>query len=79
MKNNSCYGVYVFSNYFLQLYNKYPNKNLTLGVRAVDKQPSVGITPEGANFSLPGAVDFIVIDGDYTPVAFTLGVVCIMY
>ena len=48
-------------------------------MRAVDKQPSVGITPEGANFSLPGAVDFIVIDGDYTPVAFTLGVVCIMY
>ena len=59
----------------LQLYHRYPNKNLTLGVRAVEKPPFIAVTPGGANFTLPGAVDFYVMNGDNTPLAFTLGVV----
>ncbi len=42
----------------------------------MEKQPFVTVTPGGANFTLPGAVDFYVMDGDTYPIAFTLGVVC---
>lgn len=59
----------------MQLYRKYPNKNMSIGIRAVDKPPFINITVEGANFTLPGAVDFYVLDGEYMPLAFSLGVV----
>jgi len=52
---------------------------VTIGVRAVDKPPFISLTPGGANFTLPGAVDFYVMEGDTTLLAFTLGVDLIFF
>lgn len=59
----------------IQIYRKYPNKNMSIGIRAVDKPPFINITAEGATFTVPGEVDFFVLDGEYMPLAFSLGVV----
>ncbi len=68
----TCYATISF---FLQLFHKYPNKNMTLGIRTNNKPPMINITPQGVNFTIPGAIDFYILDGEYMPLAFTLGIV----
>ena len=58
----------------LQISRKYPNKGMAIGMRATNP-PTVSIKPQGANFTIPAAIDFYVIDGQDRPLTFTLGVV----
>ena len=48
---------------------------MSIGIRAAEKPPFINITAEAANFTLPGTVDFYVLDGEYKPLAFSLGMV----
>ncbi len=64
----------------VQLYLKYPNKDLILSVRTIDKPPTVHIRPQVIDTAISGAMDFYVVDDDgSTALAFTLGVVSNLY
>lgn len=53
----------------------YPDKNMSIGIRPVDKPPLVHIMPQGINFTVPAAVDFYILDKNDSPLAFSLGIV----
>ena len=68
----------IVNGFLSQLYRKYPEKNMSIGIRVTDKPPMVHINPEGVNLAIPIAVDFYVILNDTSPMMFTLGVVSII-
>lgn len=62
-----------------QLHDAHPGKPLILGVRSTNIPPRITVTPQEAVMSVPGAVDFYVVDEeDHTALTFTLEVVRIM-
>lgn len=48
---------------------------MSIGIRATDKPPLVHITPQGANLTIPIALDFYVIKKNTSAMVFTLGIV----
>lgn len=60
----------------MQLYDMYPDKNMSIGLRSIHKPPLLSIMPEGINITVPAAVDFFVLDKNGPTLAFSLAIVC---
>ena len=63
----------------LQLYQKFPNMPMVLGLAAT-KPPTLVVNPSTANFTIPGQVTVFVINQNKTAeVAFVLGMVSVKH